>query len=149
MGAYDRLRALLPRMLRFGAVGVLNTVVDLGVLNALLYAFADDASHAALFPLFATVSFACATLNSFFLNRRWTFRAAGEGSAARDLPRFYAVTLVSFAVNVGLSSFLVWVQPFPTLSPTLWANAAKLLAVGLSLTLNFVGYQKLVFRSAA
>ena len=140
-----RARALLPRAVRFGIVGIGNTLVDLAVLNVLLYAFGTDERHALLFPAFATVSFVAATLNSFYWNRNWTFRAK-EGSVTRDLSRFYLVTVVSFLVNVGVSTLLVWLHPFPTLSQTVWANVAKLAAVGISLLINFVGYQKLVFR---
>lgn len=141
----ERIVELIPRMLRFGVVGVSNTVVDLAVLNALLYLFASTETHAMLFPFFATAGFIAATLNSYFWNRSWTFHAE-DGHVSRDLPRFYLVTIVSFLVNVGLSSFLVWLAPFPMLSQTLWANVAKLFATGVSLALNFIGYQKLVFK---
>jgi putative flippase GtrA len=141
----ERVVELIPRMLRFGVVGFLNTVVDLAVLNVLLFTFALPETHATLFPFFATAGFIAATLNSYLWNRSWTFRSE-RGRATTELPRFYGVTIVSFLVNVGLSSLLVWLHPFPGLSQTLWANAAKLVAVGVSLCLNFIGYHKLVFR---
>lgn len=147
MPGLGALRAKAPQLMRFGMVGVLNTVVDLGVLNALLFALAHGDTHVRLFPVFATVSFCCATLNSFYWNRRWTFKAESAGGAS-ELSRFYAVTIGSFVVNVGLSTFLVWWMPFPSLNPTLSANAAKVLATGVSLLLNFVGYDRLVFRKA-
>lgn len=143
--SWERVVELLPRMLRFGVVGFMNTVVDLIVLNVLLYLFAGPETHARLFPFFATAGFIVATLNSYLWNRAWTFRAE-RGKAAAELPRFYGVTIVSFLVNVGLSSLLVWLHPFPELSQTLWANVAKLAAVAVSLSLNFIGYHKLVFR---
>lgn len=139
-----RFAAALPRLVRFAVVGALNTLVDLAVLNLLLYLFAEGDSHARLFPVLATVSFAVATLNSFLWNRNWTFREKRR-AARRELPQFYLVTAVSFLVNVGISSLLVWWSPF-ALNATVWANVAKLIATGVSLMLNFLGYHKLVFR---
>lgn len=142
----ERVVAFAPSAFRFGIVGVANTLVDLAVLNALLFALSHGDSHTRLFPLFATVSFAAATVNSYVLNRRWTFRASGE-KRRQEFLRFAVVTVTSFLINVGLSSFLVWLDPLPWISPTLWANAAKLVATGVSLILNFLGYQRLVFRT--
>lgn len=136
----------MRRLVRFGAVGVLNTLVDLVVLNALLYAFAHGNDHSRLFPVLATVSFIAATVNSYLWNRHWTFRDEA-GGGTKEASRFYLVTLVSFGINVGLSSLLVWLDPFPILNATLWANMAKLVATGLSLLINFVGYERLVFRT--
>lgn len=130
---------------RFVIVGGLTTFVDLGILDILLLALAHGDAHARMFPAFATISFIAATLNSFAWHRAWTFGKQGTGLAA-DLSRFYAVTLASFVVNVGLSTLLVWLQPFPFLGQTLWANIAKVLATGVSLLLNFMGYDRLVFR---
>lgn len=143
---WHRTRQALPRLVRFGAVGVSNTVVDLVVLNVLLYSIARGDTHAGIFPVIATISFIAATLNSFYWNRRWTFKAK-SGSISRDLSRFYVITIVSFVINVGISSFLVWLDPFPRVSPTLWANAAKIIATGVSLLFNFVGYDRLVFKN--
>lgn len=136
---------LVPRMARFAAVGVMTTVIDLGVLNILLYIGSDWGTHEHLFPVFATISFICSTLNSFYWNRTWTFRGH-EGRARQQLPSFYFVTLISFAINVGLSSALVWWHPFPWIPDTLWANVAKMAASGVSMLLNFTGYHRFVFK---
>jgi putative flippase GtrA len=141
-----RLRLLGKSFPRFVIVGGLTTFVDLGVLNLLLHAFADGDSHARIFPVLATVSFVAATLNSYLWNRFWTFQGGGAGGG-KEISRFYLVTLTSFCVNVGISSLLVWLDPFQGLGDALWANIAKLLATGVSLFLNFLGYAKLVFRS--
>lgn len=58
----------LGEFIRFGLVGVLNTGIDLGSFT-LLYRLAG------LEPLLAnTIAFLIAVTNSYWLNRRWTFR---------------------------------------------------------------------------
>lgn len=141
---YDRIIRHLPRFLRFGLVGGINTAVDLATINTLLLLFPPGDAHPYYFPLFATAGFAAATLTSYVLNKRWTFRARGVATRTA-LPQFYLVTTASFLINVGLSSLLVWLHPFPSLGPVLWANVAKVLATACSLLLNFAGYSRFVF----
>ena len=145
MQHYERLVDHLPRMLRFGAVGLMTTFIDLGILNALLFIFATNVTYQQLFPFFATISFVAATLNSYLWNRHWTFKA-GDHTTKKTLPSFYLVTIISFLINVGISWFLVWLHPFPVLGATLWVNISKLVATSISLVVNFLGYQNIVFR---
>lgn len=147
---YERIRALWPQAARFVVVGTLTTAVDFAVLNSLLIltGTADDAQG---FPLYATIAFVVATVHSFLWNHYWTFRTPSDEQAhqstRRTLPRFYLVTITSFAINVGLSSLLVWLAPFPQISTHVWINIAKLLSTSVSLVSNFVGYKWFVFRA--
>ena len=68
------------RMVRFGVVGVTNTVVSLGTF-ALLLALGLWA------PLASGLAFCAGATNSYQLNRRWTF--AGLGRAHRAAVRFF------------------------------------------------------------
>lgn len=142
----SRLPVLGENFPRFVIVGGLTTFVDLGILDGLLLTFASVDTYAHLFPLLATASFVVATLSAFFWNRIWTFDH-DEKLTAGHVGRFYAVTLVSFLVNVGLSTLLVWINPLPFVPHVLWANIAKLLATAVSLLMNFFGYKRLVFRA--
>ena len=77
--------------------------------------------------------------NSFWLNRRWTFRAAGSGSHWREAMRFAAVNGASFlaatAVLIGLHQGLGW-------SPI----AAKVVSVFFATIVNYLGSRYWVFR---
>lgn len=142
---WRRLLPVFPQVIRFGVVGLGNTLVDLAFLNLALFALGGTERHPFIFPLAATLSFIVATLNSFYWNHVWTFRAHGN-QTRMVLPRFYAVTVTGFLINVGLSTFLVWWAPLVFIAPTLWANIAKVIAAGVSMIVNFAGYKGIVFR---
>ena len=59
-------RGELGRILRFGAVGAVNTVVTLAVFTALDTLGLPGAAA-------STIAFCAGAVNSFQLNRRWTF----------------------------------------------------------------------------
>ena len=136
---------LIKQFSKFIAVGIINTGIDFLVLNIEM-ALTGISSGKMIFIL-NVVSFTIATTNSYFMNKYWTFQAKGETDSAAKFSQFLAVSLVGIAIN----SFLVYmlttnISPMFGLSPRLWANAAKLLATGLSLIWNFIGYKLWVFK---
>src|SRR5688500_904179 len=73
---------VIDQILRFGIVGVLNTAVDLGVLNTLI--FLNPSGRAGwLYAVFKTIAFLVAVTNSYLLNRRFTFRSEKAASSAQ------------------------------------------------------------------
>lgn len=82
------------QLIRFGLVGVLNTLVDFLVYQLLVrlglhYALAQ------------CVSYGCGLLNSYFFNSRWTFREERKRTK-KEFIRFLLVNLASLAVSVLL-----------------------------------------------
>jgi putative flippase GtrA len=136
---------LLPRFkrfMRFALVGALNTAIDLGILNLLLELFGQRRAY--LFPLYATLGFFAATLNSYFWNRTWTFED-DHTKGVRSAVWFYAVSTVGFFVNVGLATGLARFGTPPGMTLVLWENIAKIAGIAASLAANFLGYKYLVF----
>ncbi|MGC7873144.1 GtrA family protein [Desulfosporosinus sp. SYSU MS00001] len=127
--------------LRFCAVGGINTGIDFGVF-AVLFAWGVP-----LLPAH-TFSYSCGILNSFWLNRKWTFKAKDGGASQdeltsgrsmRQMIQFISLNIVTLALTYGL---LVWVHDnwgWPML-------ASRLIAVGASLAINFMGSRLWVFR---
>ncbi|MER9136710.1 GtrA family protein [Mesorhizobium sp. M0830] len=81
-------------MLRFGAIGLLNTALGYTlILAGLALGFGDVASNAA--------GYAAGLIIGFFLNRQWTFSRAGgfrPGAVVR-----YAITFfVAYGANLGI-----------------------------------------------
>jgi len=144
--AFAILNTIVPpykRFLKFFLVGCLNTAVDLGILNFMFQVFGQDKAYD--FPLYATLGFFGATLNSYFWNQHWTFDDS-DARGFRSVAWFYGVSVVGFFVNVGISSGLVlWGIP-PGLTLVLWENIAKGLGIIFSMITNFLGYKYLVFR---
>jgi putative flippase GtrA len=125
----------LLQPLRFGIVGIANTGLDLAAFWLL-------ASVVGMPLLLAnTISYSAGVLNSFTLNRLWTFRGvAFHNSAAVQLPLFLVVSLI----GLGVSTVILWVcaQVLPMM-------AAKLASVAVTFVWNFFGSKRLAFRGAA
>ena len=129
---------------KFLEVGALNTFVDLGVLNLLLFLF--QMSSGLAFSLFKGISFAVAVLNSYFWNKHWTFKTKEENTR-KEFTQFLLVSITGFLVNVGVASVVVnLIGPQFEISQTLWANIGALIATVAAMTWNFLGYKLIVFR---
>ena len=87
-------RPLVSKMLRFGIVGVANSLIDLAIFSALLW-FAVTPLLANLLGWFGAVCF------SYVANSRWSFeRAEGLGNR-RSVLRFFMLGAV---ITLGVSS---------------------------------------------
>ncbi len=87
---------LLVKLLRFGLVGSLNTIVDIVVLNLILWLFpTNDTWQILAFNSLACIVAAC---NSFFWNKLWTFKYR-EPVTAQLVLRFAGVSFVSMVGN--------------------------------------------------
>lgn len=134
---------------KFALVGVLNTLLDLAVLNALIALSSIVAGWE--FSAFKGLSFAIAVTNSYFWNKFWTFAHAGSKEKkqvrAGEFSKFFIVSIAGLVVNVGVASFFVNVLgPMGQIPPQLWANIAALAAIVFSTVWNFVGYKFFVFK---
>jgi putative flippase GtrA len=127
--------------LRFILIGILNVVIDLAVLNCQI--IISGISQGPFFTVFKTVSFAIASLNSFFWNKHWTFKSTGQA----ELGKFYLITITSGGIHIVIASTIVNLIPAPIDSPHLWANIASLVGIISGAFCNFVGYKYLVFTS--
>jgi len=132
---------------KFGAVGVLNTLVDWGVLNLLI--FLTSVASGYLYPVFKAISFVVALLNSYVWNKFWTFdRQEQQQKVGREFLQFTIISLIGFAVNVGTATLIVNVLGRPAgVSANLWANAGALAGSILGMTWNFLGYKLVVFKN--
>lgn len=63
---------IIYQFAKFILIGSINTVIDLGVLNILM--FISKTYSGINFPVFKMISFLAAGTNSYFLNRFWTFQ---------------------------------------------------------------------------
>ncbi len=125
-------------------MGAINTIVDLAVLN-LLIAATHTGKTGASFALFKSIAFVCALLNSYLMNRSWTFERDVRKSRVVEGSQFLVVSLLGALVNVGSSWY---VATFVSHSPDLdryWPSIAALVGTAFSLGFNFVGYKYFVF----
>lgn len=126
-------RALPMEPVKFAAVGLLNTLVDMATFW-LLITWAQTP-----ILLANTFAYGLGTLNSYTFNRIWTFRKVeAQASPLRQLPRFVSITLV----GLGISNLTVWIAVM--FVPPMWA---KLLATGATFLWNYAASKKWVYRA--
>lgn len=136
--------SVLWQVAKFGLVGILNTLMDLGILNFLI--FISGIAEGLPFTVFKGASFSLAVINSYFWNKFWTFRGKGTATG-KEFIQFLLVSVTGFGINVGLASLVVnFVGPQFGLTKELWANVGALAAVSLSMVWNFAGYKFIVFK---
>ncbi|MFA6407096.1 MAG: GtrA family protein [Candidatus Paceibacterota bacterium] len=129
---------------KFAAVGALNTFIDLGILN--LFMLLTGISTGAFFVITKTIAYICASANSYFFNKIWTFRS-GTPVSRREYILFVTLSLIGAAVNVGVAAFIVQVIPRPEfINSPLWANIASLVGTIVLMIWNFFAYRTYVFK---
>lgn len=138
-------RRTITQVIRFGVVGAINTVVDLSVLN-LLILLTHTGRAGAMFALFKAAAFVCAVLNSYLLNRSWTFKPAPQKRRTVEGAQFLFISLLGAVVNVGSSWYVAtYTHPAFGVDPKFWPSIAALVGTAFSLGFNFVGYKFWVF----
>jgi putative flippase GtrA len=159
---------LVRQFIKFCIVGASSTVLDVGLHYLLMFVvtwhgvpiselvgtwvlstFFGEASptqeairNAAFAPLKVPVVI-LAILNSFYWNRRWTFRVVGKENRHRQIVKFFVVALIGMGLNVILSSGLHAVVPGS--DKVSWAIATAVATV-VVVFWNFTGQRLWTFR---
>ena len=101
------LPAVVLQLVRFGVVGVANTVLTIATYAGLV------ALHAPV-PLAGAVGWGVGAVNGFVLNRAWTFRGAPRGAV--PAARYAAVALLGSALDAALLTIAVGHEHLPRLA---------------------------------
>ena len=137
----------MVRTVRFGMVGVLNFLIDFGVFNLLLTAFKATSGPTLLGC--NALAFLSANLNSYLLNKKWTFQDHNAASS-RQYFQFLTYSCGGLAVNSLVVYLLTTVWSAPQgLSTFWWANAAEGCASIFTLAWNYCCYRFRPFPPAA
>lgn len=148
------------QLIKFGLVGVSNTLVDFVVYTLLVLIFGIENGDTFLIGLFTFIAYGCGVLNSFILNTRWTFKKEYKKTGAEAV-KFVAVNLISW----GLSFFLVWLFSNHVFADSIITNKvcellgmegaeqiqkmgsilSKILSVPIVIMVNFLGNKLFVF----
>lgn len=102
-GMVERLRAVLHELAKFGTVGVLAFVVDVGLFNLLLHATDKPLTSKA-------VSTVVAASLAFVLNRAWSFRHRQRTSVHREYALFVVLNTIGLGIALsclGISHYLL------------------------------------------
>ena len=141
-------------MLKFGMVGALAFVIDLGGYNLLVFGphlqlLEDGTAAGALHdkPLTARViSATLATLVAWLGNRLWTFRHRRNRQAAHELALFVFFNVVAMVIAVICLGFSRYVLD---LHSQLADNVTNIAGIGLGTLFRFWSYRRFVFAGDA
>lgn len=120
----------VAQFVRFCVVGIGNTVADLGLFWLLSRAGAP-------YLMAQVLSYSAGVLNSYLLNRTWTFRVTGKIQAL-EATKFVLVNVLSLLASTGVLF---------ALHDGLHLNlgVAKVAAMGSAPVINFIGNLLWVF----
>ncbi|MDO8521795.1 MAG: GtrA family protein [bacterium] len=131
------------QFVRYGIVGILNTLLGIGIFN--FFMWISGITRGIEITFFSMATFAIVVTHSFFWNKRIVFQS--KERAHREYVLFFTVSTTVALLNVGIISFLVNGLGAPAgISPILWANIAVLITIPVSVLGNFFGYKLLVFK---
>ena len=129
------IRQLFGQFSRFSLVGGLNTAIDLLAFNLLLWLLPTHDTR--LLLLYNACAQCVAALNSFCINKFWTFGDKNPISR-QQVMRFTAVVALCFLCNLPLNWCLTNLFVANSLSSPLWMNAAKIIAITGTAILSFL-----------
>jgi len=146
------IKKTVKQFIKFGIIGVMNTGVDLAVLNA--ETLITGAKEGSLYAIQKGLSFLVAVTFSYFLNKNWTFRDKSKEDEGRKFSQFLFVSIVGMLVNVTAATVVVTylktpvnnLLNLPMLTDQLWVNIGALSGTALGLIWNFIGYKFWVFK---
>jgi putative flippase GtrA len=138
---YATFRSLIHELAKFGVVGAVNYVLDVGLFNVLLIGGLEHK------PLTAkTISTVVAATSSYFMNRHWTWRHRRRSGFVREYGMFIALSTVALLITVGCLAFGEYVLHQQSwLARNIWGNVV---GVGLAMVWRFWSFKRWVFREA-
>ena len=133
-GAMD---IIYREMIKFGVVGALAFVIDLGLANLLWHTVLEDRVTTA-----KIISGLVATLFAWVGNRQWTFRHRRSRPAHHEVALFFGVNLVALLIATITLAVSHYGLGFTS---TLADNVATVVGIGLGTLFRFWTYRRFVF----
>lgn len=143
---------------KFGAIGVLNTLVDWGILAALIFTFREyfkiESNNiifygVTFYSIYKSISFIVANINSYYWNKYWTFVSGGVQKTKSQFLQFFVISMVGFGINVGIASYVFKsISPVGGLNFDQWGIIGAAVGSIAGLAWNFIGYKFIVFKES-
>lgn len=138
----DRLRSLAHEAAKFGVVGALGFVVDVGLFN--LLRFAGEPGVLEHKPLTAkAISVAAATVVTYLGNRHWTWRDRVRGARHREAILFFTFSGLGMGIALACLGFSHYALGLN--SPLADNISANLVGLALGMVFRFWSYRTFVF----
>ena len=139
----QRLRGLATEAAKFGVVGGVGFVVDVGVFNLLRFAGEPGLLHDK--PLTAKgLSVAVATVVTYLGNRHWTWSQRQRSGAGREVSLFVVLNVIGLVIAVGCLAVSHYVLDLR--SPLADNISANVVGLALGMAFRFWSYRTFVFK---
>jgi putative flippase GtrA len=137
-----RFEGLVQQIAKFGVVGLVALVVDVGMFNLLRFAGGEGPLYDK--PLTAKViSVIVATTVAYIGNRIWTFSDRGRTGVAREYVLFFVLNGIALGITLSVLWFSHYALGFT--SPLADNISANVIGLGLGTLFRFWSYRKWVF----
>src|SRR5690349_615065 len=131
---------MVTEVTKFGAVGLVNTVLDYTVLNLLL----------SIVPLKAKVaSTIVATTASYIMNRQWTYSRRDRAGIRREYVLFFALNLAGMMIQLavlGVAKYGLGFTEHGGGDDRLALNLFNALGIAVAMVFRFWAYRVFVFK---
>lgn len=139
------MRSLLAQLTRFGLVGLVGLVIDVGIFNLLrLTVLSPEALHEG--PVIAKViSTSIAIIANWIGNRHFTFRGERKSHWVREGFEFALVSVGGMLISLGC----LWVSHYALGFTSVLADniATNVIGLGLGTAFRFTLYRGWVFKA--
>ncbi|MGG8405251.1 GtrA family protein [Streptomyces sp. 12297] len=136
----DRARGLAREIAKFGAVGGLGLLVNLGVFNLLRHTTDLQVVRASVIATVVAIAF------NYVGFRYFTYRDRDKGGRTREMTLFLLFSAAGLVIENGVlyaaTYGMGWDSP-------LQSNIFKFLGIGIATAFRFWSYRTWVFRAAA
>ncbi|MTT31884.1 GtrA family protein [Terrilactibacillus sp. BCM23-1] len=120
-------------MIKFGIVGCLNTLIDF-IVFALLTALGLP------YVISQCISYGAGVLNSYVLNRSWTFEQKNQTNKTQEFVKFVLINMITLLITLSLLAYFYQVIGLPQL-------VSKAMATIIGVAINFIGSRFWVFKA--
>lgn len=113
----------MNKFIKFGLVGILNTVITIVIFNVLKIFEID-------YVIANAIGYVGGMVNSYIWNNKWVFNANSKDIST--VGKFIAVNLIVFLINTGILILLVD-------NMSLNESIAQIIALAVTTVINFLG----------
>lgn len=143
-----RYQRIARQFIKFIVTGTIGATVDFGIYNLLTRGFDFDAFYTIFgqkMLVANNISVILAIMSNFVFNKYWTFRDR-ESAVLGQWAGYFTLNAFTWALNQILVSFFTFNVPLMAeIFGSQRDNAAKALAIGFILFINFFGSKFLIF----
>ena len=135
---YLRFQVLAHEVAKFGVVGLIGFVVQLGVQNALHSGAGVGAITSVI------IAYIVATVVTFIGNRHWAFKHRKGKGLKQETIAFVLLNVVGIVIQVGIVDIAYYGMGY---KDGLSYNIATVIGIGLATLFRLYAYRKFVFNN--